>query len=166
MTEPVLAKRAVVRDARGDAKAPWDITKMVVTNGQRKLRIRVVYRGALQPDPYQGLLTNVKLDLGDPSNSIYSPDFTLDMLRGSANPKVPDRLHLNRMIGYDAQRVRCGKLRVRVRYRRGILDFSVPQRCFRGEAGRVRVAGFTYTPCGNPDEADYIDKWSRWIARG
>lgn len=158
------ADRGAIRDARGDAKAPWDITKIFVRNGRRTLRIQVVYRGRLRPKhTAQGLLTAISLDMNAPADSTYDRDFEIDMLRGSGNPRIPNRLQL---VGASYRRVPCRGLRLRARYRRGRLVFRVPQRCFGSRAGRVRVRGHTYSPRGAPDEADYIRRWSRWVKRG
>jgi hypothetical protein len=158
------AEQGVVRDARGDAKASWDITKLMVDNGARKLRIQVHYRGRLRPKYGLGLLTNVRLDLGAPADSVYSGDFYVDMLRGSSDPQAPNRFDLVRSDNYNV--VRCEGLQLRVRYDQGLLEFVVPQRCFGGLAGRVRVTGFTYTPRGTADKADYIRHWGAWIPQG
>lgn len=157
---PALAARATVRDTRGDAKAPWDIVRIKVSNGQRALRLRVVYRGALQTR--NAFLANVGIDLGAPSESIYSPDYTADLLTGSSDPEAPDRRHLYR----GSQRIRCRGFTVKVHRRRGLLSITVPQRCFEHAGRRARITAYAYQVRGAADEADYIDRYSQWIARG
>jgi hypothetical protein len=158
------ADRGVVRDPRGDARASWDITRVVVDNGERKMRVQVHYRGPLRPGYGLGLLTNVALDLGSPSDSIYSGDFSIDMLRGSPDPRAPNRFDLVRQDDYEI--VRCEGLQLRVRYGRGLLEFVVPQSCFGEFAGRVRLNAYTYTPRGAADRADYIRFWGPWVQQG
>jgi len=154
------ADRGNLRDARGDAQAPWDILSIAVDNGSRSLRIKMAYRGRLRPaHTSQGLLANIGIDTGAPARSIYGADFTIDMLRGSTT--TPNRLHLVR--GY--KRASCPGLRLRVRSQPGLLSFVVPQRCLGTSAGRVRVTGHTYSPRGAADEADYLERWGGWIAR-
>ncbi len=160
------AAEGIFRDARRDAKAPWDITKLVVRNGADDLRVEIDYRGTLRLGGGTGLLVNLMLDFGDPSDSVYEGDFTIDMLRGSTVPGAADRLHLYRHREYDTTRVGCPGLRVQVGRRAGELRFSAPQSCFGGLAGRVRVGGHSYRPRAAPDEADYLRDWSRWIGRG
>jgi hypothetical protein len=153
------ARTATVRDARGDARAPWDITRVVVTNGQGSLRLRVVYRGTVRVKAgTTGFLVNIALDMGRASPSVYTPDFSLDLLRGSPSG---DRTQLVRQRG---RALGCRGLKASVGGR--AVTFVVPQRCFGARAGRVRIAGFSYQPRSTADRADYIGRWSRWIARG
>ena len=163
LTAQAWGARATVRDKRGDARAAWDITKVVVANGERKLRLRVVYRGRLRPDLAPGLLTDVVLDMRSASGSVYEGDFDVSLLAGSTDPRAPDGV---RLMASGSKRVRCRGLRGRAHPRRRIVTFAVPQRCFRDQAGRVRVAGYTYRVRGSAKEADYMDSWSRWIAKG
>jgi hypothetical protein len=164
-TAEAWAARAIVRDKRGDARAPWDITKVVVVNGQRKLKIRVVYRGRLRPHLPRGLFTDVGLDLGPPSDFVEETDFDVSLLLGSKDPRAPDGVRLTRS-GSDHP-VHCAGLRGRARPRRKRVTFAVPQSCFRGRAGRARIVAYTYHVRGTPREADYMmDSWSRWVARG
>jgi hypothetical protein len=163
LTGQAWAARATVRDERDDARAPWDITKVVVVNGERRLQIRVVYRGRLRPDLAPGLLTDVVLDMGSRPDSVNDPDFDVSLLIGSIDPAAPDGVRLTES---GSKRVRCPGLRGHARPRRRIVTFAVPQACFRGKAGRVRAAGYTYRVRGSAREADYMDSWSRWIARG
>lgn len=156
------AQKRVLQQPRGDAKAPWDITKITVVNGKRKLYVRLDYRGSLRIKPITGFLVNVSLDLGSPATSEYDADYTISLLRGSTDPKAPNRFQLNR----DFEPVSCRGKRARVRPQQGIVAFWIPQRCFGAKAGRVRITGYTYRPRGEPSEADYLDGWSRWIKRG
>lgn len=158
------ADRGMVKDPRGDARAPWDITRVMVDNGVQKMRVQVHYRGALRPRYGLGLLTNVSLDLGSPSDSIYSGDFSIDMLRGSSDPRAPNRFDLVRQDSFEV--VHCDGLQLRALYGRGLLEFVVPQSCFGELAGRVRLNAYTYTPRGAADRADYIRYWGPWIPQG
>jgi hypothetical protein len=160
------AEQGAVRDARGDAKAPWDITRVVADNGESKLRIQVHYRGRLRPKHGLGLLTQIGIDVGDPAESVYDRDFVIDMLRGSPDPQAPNRFELVRYVGYDVRTVRCGGLQLRTRDGQGLLEFVVPQDCFGALAGPMRLTGYTYTPRGAPDEADYIRYWGPWLSQG
>ena len=160
------ADRGTLKDPRGDAKAPWDITKLVADNGGSKLRIQVHYRGRLHPKYGLGLLTYVGIDMGDPSDSVYTPDFAVDMLRGSPDPQAPNRFELVRYSDYDVATVRCDGLQLRARYGRGLLEFVIPQSCFGALAGRLRLTAYTYTPRGAVDKADYVRHWGAWIAQG
>ena len=161
-TDAAFAERATIRDPR-DASAPWDVTRVVVQNGRDSLRIRFVYRGVVRVNASStGFLANVRLDVGAPSDSTYSPDFSLDLLRGSE--QYADRSQLLRHRGTRAHRVRCAGLRMRIRRRS--VRFTVPQRCFGNRPDRVRVNGFSYQVRGPAGRADYIDAWSRWVTRG
>jgi hypothetical protein len=160
------AEQGTLRDARGDAKAPWDITRVVADNGETKLRVEVHYRGRLRPKHGLGLLTQIGIDTGDPAESVYDQDFVIDMLRGSPDPRAPNRFELVRFVGYDAHTVHCNGLQLRTRYGQGLLEFVVPQDCFGASAGPVRLTGYTYTPRGAPDEADYIRYWGPWLSLG
>lgn len=167
LAEPALAAKGVVRDARGDARAPWDITKVTVHNSDTTLRIRIDYRGGLRIGRGEWFLVNMDIDVGYPADSIYDGDFTIDMLRGSSDPSTPDRLILYaQTLGGDVYQMSCKKLRLRMRKRAGVVEFIIPQSCFSGGTGRVRVAGHSYFPRGMPDQADYIENWSRWIEQG
>jgi hypothetical protein len=162
VTAEAWAERATVRDKRGDALASWDITKVVVENGRRNLTVRVVHAGRLRPDLPPGLLTAIDLDLGA-SDSVFSPDFEVSLLRESTHLQAPSKVILT---DSEFERVRCPSLRGRSRSRRGVVTFVVPQSCFATKAGRVRIRGYTYRVKGAAREADYLDEWSRWIARG
>jgi hypothetical protein len=96
--------------------------------------------------------------MGRASPSVYTPDFSLDLLRGSPSG---DRTQLVRQRG---RALGCRGLKASVGGR--AVTFVVPQRCFGARAGRVRIAGFSYQPRSTADRADYIGRWSRWIARG
>jgi hypothetical protein len=161
---PAQGDQGVLKDARGDAKPAWDLTRLVADNGLRTLRIQVHYRGRLRPKYGLGLLTNVGIDLGYPAESTYDGDFTVDMLRGSPDPQAPNRFDLVRSVDYHV--VRCPGLQLRVRYGQGLLEFVIPQSCFGSLSGRARLSAHTYTPRGTPDKADSIDYWGPWIAQG
>lgn len=174
-TAPADAARVTIRDVRGDADPPWDITKVIVNNAGSALRIEVHHRGALKFEYPMGLLTRIELEIDDPANSASRPYlspappelvstefFSLSMLRGSNSSEVPNGTKLTR----GSKPVRCRGIRGRMRARQGLVLFVVPQRCFGSFAGRVRIAGSTYQPRGLPEEADYVDRWSRWIKRG
>lgn len=158
------ADQGVLKDARGDAKPAWDLTRLVADNGLRKLRIQVHYRGHLRPKYGLGLLTNVQIDLGYPGESVYDGDFTVDMLRGSPDPRTPNRFDLVRSVDYHV--VRCPGLQLRARYGQGLLEFVIPQRCLGSLSGRTRLSAYSYTPRGASDKADYIDYWGPWIDQG
>jgi hypothetical protein len=160
------AEQGTLRDARRDAKAPWDITRIVADNGDRKLRVQIHYRGRLRPNHGLGLLTQIGIDMGEPAESTYDGDFVIDMLRGSPDPQAPNRFELVRRLDYDVRTVRCRGLQLRTQDGRGLLEFVVPQRCFGPLAGRIRLTGYTYTPRGSSDEADYIRYWGPWISQG
>jgi hypothetical protein len=152
------AARATIRDARGDADARWDFTRIRVDNGRRRLRVEIFYRGALRTST--GFLADVGFDLGSPASSPYIPDYTADLLmnwRGS-----PDRRQLIR----GTRHVQCKGFRIDVRARRGRIRVTVPQRCFGDAAGRVRLVVHSYQVRGDAREADYMDEYSRWIRRG
>jgi hypothetical protein len=83
------AARAIVRDERGDARKPWDITKVIVVNGQRKLKLRVFYRGRLRPDLHPGLFTDVGLDLGSPSDFVEDTDFDVSLCSAATILELP-----------------------------------------------------------------------------
>ncbi len=154
------ADRGGIRDAHGDARASWDITLIQVDNRASRMLVRIDYRGALNFGGL-GLLVNVGVDLGKPARSVYGADWSIDMLQSRSDPSST-RLQLVRR----DNAVRCDGLRKRLRKNAGVVRFSVPQRCFRGDADRVRVAGHSYRPRAAPDQADYVDEWSRWIERG
>jgi hypothetical protein len=165
--DSALGAKGVVRDARGDARAPWDITKITVHNSKSNLRIRIDYRGRLHVGRGEALLVNVRLDTGFPAESTYEGDFTIDMLRGSSDPSAPDRLHLYaETLSGSPYRMNCKGLSLRMRKRTGIVEFAVPQSCFSAGAQRLRIAGHSYLPRAAPDQADYIETWSRWIKPG
>ena len=158
---PAFAARLTVHDARGDAKAPWDIEKLVAGNGRRALVIRVVYRGRLRTwETPTGLLTHVGLDTGARARRVDDGDHGIDLLRGSPSPDLLD------LVDRHGNRMPCRGLRVKLRKRAGVIRFRLPQRCLGADAGRVRVSAYSYRPRGDPDEADYIERWSRWVARG
>lgn len=159
-SDAAWANRGAIHDARGDAKRSWDILRLTADNGSRSLRIKMIYSGRLRPHhTSQGLLANVGIDTGTPEPSTYLPDFSIDMLRGST--VTPNRLHFNRGL----KRIACRGLRMRVQNQPGVLEFVVPQRCLGARAGRVRITGYTYSPRGAADEADYLERWSAWIQR-
>jgi len=157
------AARSISHDARGDAKAGWDIVRVSVSNGQKNLSLKVVYRGKLKPHAYPGLglQTGIYLDFGHPADSVYSDDFSVYTIVGAPGSGKTTLLY-----DKNEHRVGCSGLRSRVRVRAGVVRMVVPQRCFRGAAGRVRIAGSTYAVRGTGRTADYIDRWGRWIALG
>lgn len=174
---PADAARATIGEARGDASSPWDITRVVVNNGRKVLRIEVRHRGKLKLEPPKGLLTTIQIEVGYRTGSPYShylspppppPPittrfFSLSMLRGSNGAEAPNGARLSG----DSGSVRCRGFRGKMRARLGLVLFLVPQRCLGASARRVRITGgSTYQPRGLPEEADYIRKQSRWIRRG
>jgi hypothetical protein len=172
---PAGAARATIREVRGDARSPWDITKVVVNNGQKVLRIEVRHRGKLKLEYPKGLLTTIQIEVGYRTGSAYSHylspppppiasrSFLLSMLRGSNGAEVPNGARLSG----DSGSVGCRGFRGKMRTRLGLVLFLVPQRCLGGSARRVRITGgSTYQPRGLSKEADYIRRQSRWIGRG
>ncbi len=159
---PAHAARGVTYDPRGDAVAGFDILRVVALNGKRKLALKIVYRGSLKPryEPGLGVSAHMDLDLGAPAESVYDNDFAVGASFGV--PNQTNRFYFMR--GYHM--ARCPGLKGRVGIKRGVIRLVVPQRCFRRQAGRVRVAGFTYANKGVGRSADYIRKWGRWVERG
>lgn len=151
------AARGTVRDARGDANPSWDITRVVADNGQRALVVNVYYRAKLRLERPLGLLTSVHLDFGYPADS-STGDFIATVVRG------------NETEGGDYVRIYprrgCRGLRAGVQIKRRRVVFNIPQRCFGGLAGRVRVSAGTYLVRGPSSRADSTAGWSRWIKRG
>lgn len=171
---PAGAARATIGEDRGDARPPWDITRVVVDNGRKVLRIEVRHRAKLKLEPPSGLLTTIQIEVGYRTGSPYSHylspppppivrrSFLLSMLGGSNGAEVPNGARLSG----DSGSMRCRGFRGKMRARAGLVLFLVPQRCLGGSARRVRITGgSTYQPRGLPKEADYIRKPSRWIRR-
>ncbi|MEI2711389.1 MAG: hypothetical protein V9E96_20625 [Chitinophagaceae bacterium] len=155
------AARSVVHDRRGEARASWDIVRIVVANGQKTLSMKVVYRGKLKPKAYPGLgfLTGVSLDFGT-SDSRYSSDFSV------YNTVAEPGLH-NGVLLQDkkAHTVACPGLHAQTRVKAGVVRFEVPQSCFGGQAGSVRVSGYTYAVRGAGRTHDDVN-WGRWTKLG
>lgn len=157
------AGRSVVHDRRGDAKAGYDLVSVVVSNGRKNLSLKVVYRGKLTPRGYPGLglQTGLDIDFGEPDKDTYSGDFSVYSAIGALGMG-------NGVILLDkkAHRVSCSGLRAKTRVPAGIVRIVVPQSCFGGQAGRARIAGFTYAIRGTGRTADYITRWGRWTKLG
>ena len=156
------AGRSVVHDPRGDARASWDIVRIVVSNGQEKLSMKVVYRGQLKPRAYPklGFLTGLALDLGN-KDSRYSSDFSVYNTVGE--PGLHNGVLLQNK---KARTVACPGLRAQTRIKAGIVRVEVPQGCFGDQAGRVRVTGYTYAVRGAGRTHDDVNGWGRWTRRG
>jgi hypothetical protein len=150
------AARGTMRDARGDAEPPWDITRVVGDNGLRALVVSVHYRAELRLERPLGLLASIYLDFGEPSDSITG-DVYATVVRGNETEGGDSLRH--------SARRGCKGLTASVQVKRRRVVFRVPQRCLGGLAGRVRISARTYLVRGPFSRADSTD-WSRWIKRG
>ena len=163
LASPAQAGRSVVHDRRGDAKASWDIVRIVVSNGQKTLSMKVIYRGQLKPRAYPklGFLTGLSLDMGKVPDSRYSSDFNVYNTVGEPG------LHNGVLLQNKKSRtIACPGLRAQTRIKAGIVRVEVPQSCFGDQAGRLRVTGYTYAVRGAGRTHDEVKGWGRWTKRG
>ena len=153
------AAKLIARDAKGDAKAPWDIVRVVVDNGKHRLRIKLAHRGRLKVTS-SGRLTSVALNFGRPKPT-YKPNFTVRHQMGYPGGGNGSRLTR----GFD-NKVPCGGLKARAQRGRGLATFVIPRSCLSGSGRRVRMSATSYRIRGAGDEGDSCNPWSKWVRQG
>lgn len=151
-------RRAVLLDKVGDARPPWDITKVIIQARPQTLEVELHYRVGLRPRASgQGFLVGVEIDAPPASDPLDVADYEVDSLRGSRY--YPDRLALAK--GPDLRKAPCEGLRFTPFYQERRVSFGVPRSCLRNGGDALRVKGFSYLPRGPSGQADYVDRWSQ-----